>query len=126
MKRIVFTLLLSIPLICYSQDLIILRNGDQINCKITKIDTAIIYYNFPKGEKTLSSYMAKKDIRSYQLHADNQLPINSSDKSLMQDKIIIDTTKYIKEASNWINLVTYSQRFGLYAKGWSAQYYGFN
>lgn len=40
--------------------------------------------------------------------------------------VIIDTTKYVKETNKWINLITYSQRYGLHADGWSVQYYGYN
>ena len=116
-----------ITLTSFSQDLIILRNGEQIDCKITKIDSAIIHYDFFKGERKLSSYVAKNDIRSYKLNTTDNIPENSSDVFQISDNtVIIDTTKYVKETNKWINLITYSQRYGLNADGWSVQYYGYN
>ena len=110
-----------ITLTSFSQDLIILRNGEQIDCKITKIDSAIVHYNFYKGERKLSSYVAKNDIRSYKINKAVNIPENSSDAF-----VLLDTTKYVKESNKWINLITYSQKYGLHADGWSVNYYGYN
>jgi len=127
MRKLILIFLLFIPFISYSQDLIILRNGEQIDCKITKVDSSIVYYDFFKGERKLSSYIAKNDIRSYKTNEIDSIPDNSSDMPLIQDNtVIIDTTKYVKETNKWINLITYSQRYGLHANGWSVQYYGYN
>lgn len=127
MRLLILTLLSLITLISYSQDLIILRNGEQIDCKITKVDSAIIHYDFYKRERTLSSYVAKSDIRSYKINTTDNSPENSSDVLQISDNtVIIDTTKYVKETNKWINLITYSPRYGLHANGWSAQYLGYN
>jgi hypothetical protein len=127
MRYLILTLWLIIPHIVYSQDLIILRNGEQIDCKITKIDNSIIYYDFFKGERKLSSYVFKKDIRSYKMHEILSIDSNSLEGKVYQENtVIIDTTKYIKETNKWINLITYAQRYGLHAKGWSVQYFGYN
>lgn len=127
MRKLILIFLSFIPFISYSQDLIIFRNGEQINCKITKVDSAIVYYDFLKGKRELSSYVAKSDIRSYKMNEIDSIPENSSDILLIQDNtVIIDTTKFVKETNKWINLITYSQRYGLHAKGWAVQYYGYN
>lgn len=127
MKYIIWVLLLLITLTSYSQDLIILRNGEQIDCKIMKIDSAIIHYDFIKGERKLSSYVAKNEIRSYKTYTTDSISDNSIDILKVQDDtVIIDTTKYVKETNKWINLITYSQRYGRHANGWSVQYYGYN
>ena len=127
MRLIVLTLLSLITLTSYSQDLIILRNGEQIDCKITKVDSVIIHYDFYKGERKLSSYVAKDNIHSYKINTSDNIPDNSSDLLQIPDNtVIIDTTKYVKETNKWINLITYSQRYGLHADGWSVQYYGYN
>lgn len=127
MRLIVLTLLSLITLTSYSQDLIILRNGEQIDCKITKVDSVIIHYDFYKGERKLSSYVAKDNIHSYKINTSDNIPDNSSDVLQIPDNtVIIDTTKYVKETNKWINLITYSQRYGLHADGWSVQYYGYN
>jgi hypothetical protein len=127
MRFLILTLLSLITLTSYSQDLIILRNGEQIDCKITKVDSTIIHYDFFKGERKLSSYVAKNDIRSYNIKATDTIPESDSDILLIPDNtVIIDTTEFIKETNKWINLITYSQRYGLHADGWSVQYYGYN
>ena len=127
MRSVVLILLSLITLTTYSQDLITLRNGEQINCKITKIDNVIIHYDFFKGERKLSSYVDKKDIRSYKINSTDSIPDSSRDVLQNPDNtVIIDTTKYVNETNKWINLVTYSQRYGLHADGWSIQYYGYN
>ncbi|MBN1184085.1 MAG: hypothetical protein JXB49_17455 [Bacteroidales bacterium] len=127
MRFLILTLLSLVSTTIYSQDLIILRNGEQIDCKITKVDSAIIHYDFFKGERKLSSYVAKNDIRSYKVKSTDTIPENNSDMLQIHDNtVIIDTTKYVKETNKWINLITYSQRYGLHADGWSVQYYGYN
>ena len=127
MRKLFLILLLFIPFIGYSQDLIILRNGEQINCKITKVDGSILYYNFQKGERQLSSYIDKSDIQSYRINEkDGVQPDLSALTSAQYTTVIIDSSKYVKETNRWNNLVTYSQRFGVHAKGWSVQYYGYN
>jgi hypothetical protein len=128
MRKILVSLLIVMPLISYSQDIIMLRTGEQIDCKITKVDSTIIYYDFFKGERKLSSYIAKNNIRSYKiLEIDEKNGQHSDDGPIIQDNtVIIDTTKYIRETSKWINLITYSQKYGINAKGWSVQYYGYN
>ena len=65
MRFLVLTLLSLFTLTGFSQDLIILRNGEQIDCKITKVDTDIIHYDVYIGEIKISSYVNKNDIRNY-------------------------------------------------------------
>ena len=127
MKRLFFVLIIFIPSISFSQDLIKLRNGENINCKITKDDGGILYYNFQKGDRELSSYVNKSDIRSYHINESDSLKGDSVRFTSSQyNTVIIDTSKYVKETNKWNNLITYSQRFGAHAKGWSVQYYGYN
>lgn len=127
MRKLFLFFLLIIPFVSYPQDIIVLRNGEQIDCKITKVDSTIIYYDFLKGERKLSSYIAKNNIRSYKINENDSIQDNSFEKPLFLDNtVIIDTTKYVKETNKWVNLITYSQRYGLHAKGWSVHYYGYN
>lgn len=128
LKSVILTLILFLPFIGYSQDLIILRNGEQIDCKITKVDSSIVYYDFLKGERKLSSYVDKSELRSYKINAADVMPGDPIDKTatFKENTVVIDTTKYVKETNLWVNLITYSQRFGAHAKGWSVQYYGYN
>jgi hypothetical protein len=127
MRRLILIFLWVVPLAVYAQDVIILRNGEQIDCKITKVDTAIVYYDFYKGERKLSSYVALTDIRSYKIHEAGGFTDNTGEGFRVQEStVIIDTTQYVKETSKWTNLVTFSPRYGVNAKGWSVQYYGYN
>lgn len=127
MRKIILFLLLLISVISFAQDLIKLRNGEYINCKITKVDSTIVYYDFYRAERKLSSFVAINDISSYNIDGRTDNHNNLMEESSVEgNTVIIDTTKYIKETNQWINLITYSQRFGIFAKGWSVQYYGYN
>ncbi len=96
----------------YSQDLIIRRNGNQIDCKITKVDSAIIHYDFIKGERKLSSYISMSDIRSYKIDANVETEDFSNDHDKPDNMVIIDTTEFVKENTQWTNLITYSKKYG--------------
>lgn len=130
MKRLLIIILVLSPVLLEAQDNIILRNGESLDCKITRVDSSIIYYDFYKGERKISSFTDKKDVRSYQISPDHLLDKDVyTDNPFATDQnstVFIDTSKYIRETSKWINLITYSQRFGIHANGWSVQYYGYN
>jgi hypothetical protein len=122
MAKFVLILALFSPFITFSQDLIILRNGEHIECKITKVDSSTVYYDFVKGERKLSSFIDKRHIHSFKVDSGY-----ITDNLLAQEHtVIIDTTEYIRETSQWINLITFSNRNGVHAKGWSIQYIGYN
>lgn len=115
------------PILIYSQDLILLRNGEELNCRIVKVDSTIIYYDFYKADRKLSSYISKNDIQSYKINIANDIQNDSIASPDLQEKfVVIDTTKFIKEINKWVNLITYSQSYGIHAKGWSIRYYGYN
>jgi len=127
MRFLILAFLSLFALASFSQDVIILRNGEQIDCKITRVDSAIIHYDFVKGERKLSSYVAKNDVRSYKINPAVDVPEDLIEVLRVSDNaVIIDTTEYVKETGKWINLLTYSRKFGLNADGWSLQYYGYN
>lgn len=127
MKKIVLIVLFLAPIILKSQDLIVFRNGDNINCKITKIDSLNLYYNFQRGTRNITSFNNKNEIRSYTLNYQTD-SLKEQDYSIKQahgNDVIIDTTVYIKSSQKWINLITYSKRYGVNATGWAIQYYGY-
>jgi hypothetical protein len=127
MKKLLLLILVLTPFLSKSQDLIVFRNGDKVNCKITKVDSLNIYYNFQKGERSISSYVAKNEIRSYQLFnkQDSLSSHNDSIKTIQNSPVIIDTSVYVKHSFKWINMITYSQKYGIHANGWALQYYGY-
>ncbi len=127
MKKLFFSILVLVSILGKSQDLIIFRNGEKVNCKITKIDSLNVYYNFQKGERNIASFVGKDEIRSYQLYSkeDSLSSHKDSIKSIQNKQVIIDTSVYVKPSYHWINLITYSQKYGVHANGWSLQYYGY-
>lgn len=120
-------ILFVVPLTGKSQDVITVRNGKQIECTITKIDSSIIYYDFVKGNRQLSSFIDKNNVRSYEMqHTENRQKAPGDSLSRENNEtVVIDTSKYVEVTQRWVNLVTYSQRYGVHAKGWSVNYYGF-
>jgi len=126
MKKIFLSFLMIFPTIIYSQDVIILRNGEQIEGKITKVDSINVYYDFQKGERKLSSFVEKKDIRSYQTNSEEEFKKDSVPDLNEKKEVIVNQKVLVKETNKWNNMVTYSQKFGIHAKGWSVQYYGYN
>lgn len=116
------------PLLLKSQDLIILRNGEQIECKITKVDNTSVFYDFYKGGRKLSSFTALDEVKKYQINH-REVSMDGTEDTLQiysAETVVVDTSKYVKETQKWVNLLTYSQRFGVNAQGWSVQYYGYN
>jgi hypothetical protein len=127
MKKLILLILVLFPILANSQDLIILRNGERINCTITKIDSLNIFYNFLKGDRNISSYIEKNEIRSYQLHneADSTTSLSDLNKTIKNNSVIIDTSVYVKNVNKWNNLITFSMKYGTRANGWSLKYYGY-
>jgi len=127
MKRLLVSLMVSIPLIASSQDMIILRNGDTLNCTINKIDSSSIHYNFQKGDRIITSFAGMNEIRSYRFSVLKNTLASPGDslQTVSGNPVIVDTSAYVRSSFKWINMITYSQRFGLHAKGWSVQYYGY-
>ncbi len=127
MLKILVTLFILIPFMSYSQDLIVLRNGEEIHCKIVSVDDDAVYYDFQQHGEKISSYIAKSDIRMYKTGApENPVTKNHQSKSQQSSTTIVDTSEYKEVTSEWINLATFSMKYGLNAEGWSIQYYGYN
>ncbi|SHF99104.1 hypothetical protein SAMN05444274_11722 [Mariniphaga anaerophila] len=127
--RIVLVLIfISLSLWGNAQDLIILRDGKRIQCTITKVDNDVIHYTFMKGDRELSSYVAMSDVKSYDKKVSDDVTPAFRDSLPASETttVFVDTTRYVKETQRWINMITYSQRLGVNATGWSVQYYGYH
>jgi len=126
-KRIGLLILIFIPVLIHSQDLIILRNGDSLNCKITKTDSLSVYYSILKNDRKIDSFMEKNEIRSYQINgiADSTTDIHAVNLNKKVQKVVLDTTAYVKSVSKWINIITWSQKYGIHANGWEIMAYGY-
>ena len=126
-KRIGLLVMIFMPLIVHSQDFIIMRNGDSLKCKITKADSLSVYYTIRKNDRTMDSFIEKNEIRSYQIAgiADSIPDIHAASRDGNIQKVVLDTTVYVKSVTKWINLITYSQKYGVHAYGWEIQGYGY-
>ena len=127
MKKSVLLMLVLLPFLAGAQDIITFRNGDILNCKILKTDSLSIYYSFHKSDRNIESFLRKDEIRSYQLNfkADTVRDITNSSMPNVSKAVVLDSSVYIKPTSKWINLITYSQKYGVHATGWSVLYTGF-
>lgn len=133
-RKFILLPLFLVPLLVSAQDLIIFRNGDSLNCKITKTDSLSIYYTVRKDDRNRNSFVEKNEIRSYQLgdstdsisNPNNPLVTKEVNRSNRNNKtVVLDTTVYVKKFNTWITLLTYSQKYGIHANGWSVQGYGY-
>ncbi|MEA4974421.1 MAG: hypothetical protein VB046_01655 [Paludibacter sp.] len=122
MKKSLLLIFLLISFFAVSQDLITFRNGTQLECKIIKTDDNNVHYRFIKNNREIETFSAKYEIS--RLQYDYKTAIEN--KHAVEDKVVvIDTTLYTKETTQWINLLTYSPAFGINARGWSLHYRGF-
>lgn len=127
-RKLILLFILFMPLLAISQDLIIFRNGEKLNCKITKTDSLSIYYNIRKNDRIIDSFVEKNEIRSYQINNNDNsdsIKVYSLGSKSNNKIVVLDTTVYVKSFNKWINLITYSQKYGIHATGWSVQYYGY-
>ena len=133
-RKFILLTLLIVPLLVSAQDLIIFRNGDSLNCKITKTDSLSVYYTVRKDDRNRNSFVEKNEIRSYQLNdsadtinqPNNPIDFKGNNKTNRSNKtVVLDSTIYVKKYNKWITLLTYSQKYGIHANGWSVQGYGY-
>lgn len=126
-KKCILLYVLFIAMSASSQDLITFKNGDTLNCKITRTDSLSVYYRFTKNNKAIDSYLGKSELRSYQLGNNDGVFHDSVSTTNIksQHTVVLDSTVYVKKVTKWVNLVTYMQRYGVNANGWSLQYYGY-
>ena len=126
-KRIGLLVLIFLPLLVQSQDLILLRNGESLNCKITKTDSLTVYYSIWKNDRKIDSFIEKNEIRSYQLNgiAASTTDIHAAPASGKIQKVVLDTTAYVKSTSKWINIITWTQKYGIHASGFEIMCYGY-
>lgn len=110
-----------------AQDFIKLRNGQEINCKITRQDSTVIFYEFTKGDRTLSSFVSRSDVREYKIYAEYSVADSISVNTLKTPHtVVVDTTAFVRETNKWLSMITFSRMFGITSNGWSVQYQGYN
>ena len=64
MKTLLIILLL-LPLLSSSQDLIVTNSGDSIKCKITLVNDQNIFYTYRKKNQDMSTYISLNSVSAY-------------------------------------------------------------
>lgn len=128
MKRIAFLILIlcGYVTVC-AQDVITLKDGRNVNCKITKIDSLNIHFDFKRNGKTISTYASTNEIRSYKvsgLQSNNYSQHMANNQQ--SNEVIVDTSTNKSTSPIWNNMITIGVRVAIYSAGWSLQYYGFS
>ena len=122
MKKHLFFLTLTISFFVSSQDLITFKNGTRLECEIIKSDSINVHYRFNKNDRAIETFTSLNDISAYEYNYKREV----EQKNILQnEKVIVDTTRYVKEKSRWVNLITFAPALGINAKGWTLQYRGF-
>jgi hypothetical protein len=66
MKNVVMLLAcLSLSVITYSQDLIVTRNNDSLNCKINEITNKVVRFEYQKSGETVNSVISRKQVLAF-------------------------------------------------------------
>ena len=125
MKKLLLISIWLIPLLANSQDLIILRNGTNLKCKITRTDSVSIFFSFQRNNQEVASFIGKNEVRSYSQFLPSDTLVKSDKGPLPSQEFVLDTTPYVRDDNRWNNLITYSGKYGIAASGWSLQYYGY-
>lgn len=80
MKKITFLLLLLIIISGISaQDIITRRNGNQINCTITKVDSTTVYFNLNNGGDVITANIPRSEVKDIKYNTDKPLSIQKSE-----------------------------------------------
>lgn len=87
MIRVVLTaILFSVASSFFAQDVIFRKSGENINCLITKIDSAKVFFDLHKDGETLSSSMSRDSVQKMEFGTSAGLPTDSSADSLSVDR----------------------------------------
>jgi hypothetical protein len=66
-----FTLISALMILHFgglSQDMIYKANGDSISCKITKVDSTIIYFEVKRDDNVINTYINRDEISGYKFY----------------------------------------------------------
>jgi hypothetical protein len=59
-----------IPALVYSQDILIKKSGEVLNCKITKEDSLNLYFSIKHNGQNVLTYTSKENLKGYQYNTD--------------------------------------------------------
>jgi hypothetical protein len=81
-KAWLILVLLTLTVGLTAQDLITLTSGEEINCKITKIDTADVFISVKKDGVDINTSIRKSEIRSMQFAVADTQPLNEQNEAV--------------------------------------------
>jgi hypothetical protein len=138
-KCITFIIVLFTAFSLYSQDIIIRKDGEIINCKITKVDNLRLHFDLNSTNGIYSTFIALNYVKSYQIGSVqivpvdsiqvNNIPKNNSNTVISYDKLpnSINDDR-IKQAGK--ELIKFSNNYytglGLMVGGYIVMYIGAN
>jgi len=102
MKKAFFVIImLTFALALSAQDLIIRTNGDSISCRITRIDTSVVYFTLFDNGYEMQTSLGKSEIRSMQFGAGDtrqeNIPAGNNAETSISPSAI-QTTKNMSDA----------------------------
>lgn len=118
-KLLLFVIALVYCAFAFSQDLVVLKNGQRYeNCKITKEDSVDLYFEFQQNGQTISTHGSKDMIESYQynLYKTDKKTKDSVTESKTKDIVSLGIGGGLDYGGFGINLLFYPQHnIGLFA-----------
>jgi hypothetical protein len=83
-----FSCLFILSLNLQSQDIIRLKSGDILKCKISKIDSANIYFEFVKNHQRVQTFIGQSEVISYD-YKSSEKKINPNARSSKNDLLFL-------------------------------------
>ncbi len=65
MKHLTLILITLLPVLAFSQDLIVTQKGDSLNCKITKERDDFIYFTFKYDDEIRNTLLPESDVKTF-------------------------------------------------------------
>ena len=88
----------------FAQDEIIRKSGEKINCEITRVDSATIYFNVYRSGLLRATFISKQEVESFSHHSVDYPWMNNSDIAALGIGIGLDLGVL------GANLIVYPQR----------------
>lgn len=63
--KLFFLIFVALPIVSLGQDLIIKNSGENIQCKINKVDSLTIFFSVTKQGTIIDSYLSMNEIKTY-------------------------------------------------------------
>ena len=114
MRKYFSLLVFFITVTAYSQDIIVLKDGTRISCKIVKRDSAGVFYNFVQGGEVIPAFRQAGDIQECRFNGDSVSKRKSGAAGIQ------DTSGNVRKL---YVIWTGARKYGVNTTGWSIQWY---